>query len=131
MRAVNVGITHDDDAPVAQLRHVEVLINPYPNSRNDILDLLIFEDAVKAHALDVQNFTAQGQDSLEVAITTLFRAATGAITLDEVQFAAVSVLLTAIGELAGEGAVEHVFTLDEVAGGTGGFAGAGRGETLV
>ena len=72
MRTVNVGVAHDDDATIAQLGHVEVLTDANADGGNDVLDLLVFQHLVQASTLDVENFTAQRQDGLEMAVTTLF-----------------------------------------------------------
>src|SRR5579859_6911634 len=120
--AVNVGVAHDDDAAIAQFGHVEVLVDAYADGGNDVFDLFVFENFVESDAFDVEDFTAQGQYCLEMPVTPLFRTSACGIAFDQVEFAAVGAFLTTVGEFAGEGGVEHVFALDEVAGGTGGLA---------
>ena len=72
MRPVNVGVAHDNDATVAQFSDIEAFVNTRANGRDDILDFLVFQDFVQSHTLDIQDFTAQWQDGLEVAVTALF-----------------------------------------------------------
>src|SRR5579884_4229804 len=60
VRAVHVGIAHDDDAPVAQLRQVEVLTNSDAKRGNDVLDLFARQHAIQSRALDVEDFATQG-----------------------------------------------------------------------
>src|SRR6266487_427278 len=131
VRAIYIGVAHDDDTTVAQFRHVEVFINANTDGGNDILDLLIFEDLVESHALNVQDLTTQWQDGLKVAVAPLLGRATCGIALDEIEFATIGASLAAIGELAGQRRVQHVFALDEIFGGTGCLAGTGGGETFV
>src|SRR5579885_1200643 len=129
--AVHVGVAHDDDAPVAQLRHVEVFAHPHAERGNDVLDLFARQHTVQPRPLDVEDFAAQGQDGLEVAVTALFRAPTGTVSLHQIQFAAIRPFLGAVGEFAGEGGIESVFARDKFAGGAGRFASAGGEETFV
>ncbi len=71
MRSVNVGVAHNDDATVAQFGDIEVFVDARTNSRDDILDLIVFQDFVQSHALHIKDFTAQRQDSLEVTVASL------------------------------------------------------------
>src|SRR5579884_3495263 len=64
-------------------------------------------------------------------VAPLFRASSSAIALNQVQLAAIGMFLRAIGQLAGEGAVEDIFALDEIAGGAGGLASAGGELALL
>jgi hypothetical protein len=103
MRAVHVGVGHDDDLVVAQLADVE-LVPPDPGAErgDERADLLATEHPVEARAFDVQDLAAQRQDGLVVARPALLGRAAGAVTLDEEQLGLGRVLFLAIGELAGE-----------------------------
>src|SRR5712692_7060854 len=79
MRPVNVGVAHDYDATVAQFGDVEVFVDARADGRDDVLDFLVFQDFVQSHALYVEDFTAQGQDGLEVAVASLLCATTSRI----------------------------------------------------
>ncbi len=58
--AVDVGVAHDDDAVVAQLRDVEVVgAHPGPERGDDVADLLGGERLVEARLLHVQDLAAQ------------------------------------------------------------------------
>src|SRR5215469_4228625 len=101
MRTVNISVTHQDNAAIAQLRHVEVLAHAYPYSRDDIFHLFIGEHLIEPGTLDVEYFTTQGQDGLEAAVTALLRTPARAVSFHKVEFAAVGASLRAVGELAG------------------------------
>ena len=135
MGAVDVGVGHDDDPVVAQLRDVEAVADPLdPGAEGDDQrpDVLARDDLVEARLLDVEELAAQRQDRLEPAIAALLGRATGRVALDDVELAAGGVALLAVGELAGQRqAVEGALAEDEVAGLAGGVAGAGRRQALL
>lgn len=56
--SVNVGVAHDNDAAITQLRHVEVFVDTNTDGGDNVLDLFTLEYPVKADALNVQDFTA-------------------------------------------------------------------------
>ena len=72
VRTVNVCIGHDDDLVVARLGDVEVAAvtgtrrDAAANRGDQRLDGVARERAMVAHALDVQNLAAQGQNRLDV-----------------------------------------------------------------
>jgi hypothetical protein len=83
VRAVHVGIGHDDDLAVAQLGGVEIV---FADARADGGDqapnFLMAEHFVVARFFDVEDFTFEGQDGLEPAVATLFRGAAGGFAFD-------------------------------------------------
>ena len=115
MGAINIGIAHNHDTTIAQPCNVELLANPHADRRNDIFDLLVFQHLVEARTLHIQDLTAQRQDSLEVAVASLLGGATRRITLDQVQFAAVSVFLRTVGKFARQRRVQSVLALNQLA----------------
>ena len=129
MRAVHVRVRHDDDAVVAQLVGVEFLAADAGAERRDQrADLLAAEHLVEARALDVEDFSAQGQHGLEGAVAALLGGAAGRIALDEQDLAFRRIALLAIGELAGQRRdIERAFAAGELASLAGSFA---RGRRL-
>jgi len=129
VRAVDVGIGHDDDLVVAQPRDVDVVLvvaaaDPHAERRDDGLDLLVLQDLVEAGLLDVEDLAAQGQDGLVAAVTALLGGASRGVALDEVELACGRVLLLTVGELAGQGRdLEGALSPREFLGATGRFAG--------
>ena len=73
VRAVHIGIGHDDDAVIAQLlRLVFILANTGAQSSNQRDDFLRRNQFVKACFFDVENFALEWQDRLKFAIASLF-----------------------------------------------------------
>ena len=128
MGAVDVGVGHDDDPVVAQLREVEAVVDAFdagPQGDDQRPDVLARNDLVEARLLDVEDLAAQRQDGLEAPIATLLRRATGRVALDDEQLAARGIAFLAIGELAWQRQpVERALADDEVAGLASGLAGA-------
>ena len=89
MRAVHVGVRHDDDAVVAQLADVEAALlrlaaaDAGAQRGDQRADFLAAQHAVEAGALDVQDLALQRQDRLELAVASLLGRAAGAVTLDD------------------------------------------------
>ena len=89
VRAIDVGIGHDDNLVVTQLVDIGLAIalainaEAYTDRLDDVHDRLCLEDAMPLNLLYVQNLTTQRQDSLEVTVTTLLGRTTGGVTLDE------------------------------------------------
>ena len=72
MAAVDVGVAHDDDPVVAELRDVEI---GGPDARaergDDVADLLRGERLVQPRLLDVQDLATQRQDGLDGSVSSL------------------------------------------------------------
>src|SRR5947209_20163732 len=98
MCTVNISVAHNDDTPVAQFCHIELLTEADADSRNNILDLLVFQHLVQAGPLDIEDLTSQGQDGLEVAAAALLGGTASRIALHQVELTAVSVFLGAVGQ---------------------------------
>ena len=124
VRAVDVGVRHDDDLVVAQLVRVEVVPPDAGAERRDQrADLLAGQHLVEARPLDVQDLAAQRQHGLIFAVAALLGRAAGRIALDQEQFGERGVALLAIGELAGQvGDIERALAAGEFARLAGRFA---------
>ena len=86
MRAIHVGISHDDDAVIAQLLDVKfVSTNRRTQGRNQRGDLLGRKHFLEARFFDIQHLAAQWQNRLKLAITPLLGRATGGIALNDVE----------------------------------------------
>ena len=92
VRTVHVGIGHDDDSTVAQLRHVEtalflfaVAIDPVftrfadarANGGDHRLDLRVLEKLIFARLFNVDQLSANRKDRLITAIASLLGGAAG------------------------------------------------------
>ena len=126
VRAVHVGVGHDDDLAVAQLGGVEiVLADARADGRDQRADFLVAQHLVVARLLDVENLSFERQNRLEAAVAPLLGGAAGGFTLHQEQLATFRVLLLAVGQLAGQTAgIECALAPREVARLAGGFAGA-------
>jgi hypothetical protein len=141
VRAVHVGVGHDDDAVVAQLVDVEVVaalpVRRWPcrcrcPGGDQREDFVAGQQLFVAGFFHVQDLAAQGQDGLEFAVAALLGRAAGGVTLDDVDFAHRRVFFLAVGQFAGQAhAVEHAFAAGHFAGLAGGFAGAGGFDDLA
>ena len=104
VRAVDVGVGHDDDAVVAQLVDVVFILAEAGAERGDQRDdFLRADQLVESGSLDVQDLAAQRKDRLELAVAALLGRAAGRITFDQVELAQRRIALLAIGELARQG----------------------------
>ena len=140
VRAIHVGVGHDDDAVVAQFGHVEIIVAGAATGLADAgtqggdqrQNFIAGEQLFIARFFHVQNLAAQRQDSLEFTVTALLGAAAGGVALHDVDFAQRRIFFLAVGQLAGQAhAVEHAFASRHVAGFAGGFAGTRRFNDLA
>ena len=103
MRAVDVRVGHDDDLVVAQLLDVEVVAADAGAERGDEgSDLFASQHLVEARALDVEDFSAQRQHGLVLAVAALLGGAAGRVALDDEDLGLGRIALLAVGELAGQ-----------------------------
>ena len=105
MRAVHIGVGHDDDLVIAGLGAVEILANAAAQRRNQRLNLRVAEHAVQACALHIQNLAAQGQNGLVGAVAALLRRAPRRNALDQKELALRRIALLAIRQLARQAVV--------------------------
>ena len=86
--AVHVGIGHDDDAVVAELGDIEVVLaDAGAQGRDQGADLLGGDHLVETGLLHVEDLSLERQDRLEFPVPSLLGRAAGGITLDQVEFA--------------------------------------------
>ena len=108
--AVHIGVGHDDDAAVAQLRQVEAAFilavavfarfaDAGADGGDHRLDLRVFEKLIFARFLHVDELAANRQDRLVTAVAALFRRASGGIALHDVKLGQFRVAFRAIGQL--------------------------------
>ena len=138
MTTVHVGVRHDVDAMIAQLRHIEPallrLTRPDAGAEcgDQRPDLLTAEHAVEPGALDVQDLTLQRQNSLELAVPALFGAAAGAVALDDEDLGLGRIPLLTIRQLTRQAAdIQHALTPGQFTGAAGSLTGAGRVHHLL
>src|SRR3990172_3936114 len=130
--AVDVGVGHDDDAVIAQLGEVELLVDAGAQGLDHRHDLDVAEDLVEARLLDVENLALDREDRLEAAVAAALGRAAGRDALDDEHLAVLRVAVRAVGQLAGEHrAVEESLADDEVARFARRLARPRRGDALL
>ena len=132
VRAVDVGVGHQDDAVVAQLvRVVFVLADAGAERGDQRADFRAAEHAVEARAFHVEDLALERQDRLRLAVAALLRRTAGRVALDDEQFGQRRILFLAVGELAGQaGDIERALAAGEVARLARGFARTGGVDDL-
>ena len=113
MRAIDVGIGHDDDLIVAQFLDVSFAIalaidtKTYANGLDDVHHRFGFEHAMPLYLLHIQYLSTQRKDSLEMAVAALLGRTTCRVTLDEEDFALLRILIRTVGQLSRQATTRH------------------------
>ena len=108
MRAVDIGVRHDDDLVIPQLADIELVAPDAGAHRgNQRADFLRPQHPVEARPLDVQDLAAQRQYSLVLTGPALFGRPSGAVALYQEQFGLGGILFLTIGQFAGQGGDVH------------------------
>ena len=98
---VHVRVRHDDDAVIAQLGRIVLLLADAAAERRDQgADLGRRQHLVEARPLHVQNLALERQDGLKPPVAALLGGSAGGIALDQEQLRERRVLLLTVGELA-------------------------------
>src|SRR5215831_4740433 len=72
MRPIHIGVSHDDDAVIADLLNIKIVTtNDSPKSSDEYLDLLTTEHLFQACLLDIENLPPQREDRLKIPVTPL------------------------------------------------------------
>ena len=103
MCAVDIGIRHDDDLMITQLRDIEILVDARSERRDDGRELIVADDLVESRLFDVQHFAPQRENRLNRAVTSALGTAACGITLDDVKLGVFGIFIGAVGKLAGQG----------------------------
>ena len=136
MRAVHVGIRHDDYFVVAQLLNVERPLalagaDAGADRRNHCADLSVLQHLVEARFFHINQLTSNRQNRLKLPVAPLLGRATGGVALHDVQLGVGRIAVGAIGQFARQTAAGHRRFADGVAGFAGRLAGTGCGQTLI
>ena len=103
---IDIGIRHDDYFVVTDLREIEgfrVIFGTegYAQSGKDVTNLFGLKDFVLHSLLDVEDLTAQREDSLVYSVATCLGCTACGVTLDEEEFALGRIFGCAISKFAG------------------------------
>ena len=85
--AVHVGIRHDDDLAVAQLRQIEILTNSGAESGDQGANRIRAQGAVQASLFHVQNLASDRQNCLVFGVASADGRTACGVTLDDEDFA--------------------------------------------
>ena len=103
MLAVDVGIRHDDDLAVAQLRDVEVFADAGAEGGDEGADGVRGQGSVQARLFDVEDLAADRQDRLTLGVAAADGGAACGVALDDEDFALGGRARGAVAQLAGHG----------------------------
>ena len=107
--SVDIGVGHDDDLVVAEILDLEgPLALPGSDSGADggdhRPDFVVLQHLVETSLLDVDEFTADRKDGLELSIAPLLGRATCRVALNDVQLGVGRIPVGTVCQLAGESA---------------------------
>ena len=88
MRAVDIGIGHDDDPLIPQIVGIAFVAHPAAEREREIGDFGICADFVHRGTGDIQDLAADRQDRLRLPVPRLLGGATGTVALDNIKFSA-------------------------------------------
>mmetsp|Transcript_57679 Transcript_57679/g.125258 ORF Transcript_57679/g.125258 Transcript_57679/m.125258 type:complete len:274 (+) Transcript_57679:746-1567(+) len=131
--AVDVGVGHQDDSVVSELRWREfVALESETEAGDECLDLRVLVHRGVVGLLDVEDLPAQRQDGLRLARSPLLGGATRRVSLDDENLRFRGVAGRAVGELARKDArAEHALAPHEIARRLGRLRRLGRRHRLV
>ena len=93
MRAINIGIGHDDNLLIAQPRLVIRRPHAAAQRQHKVGNLLALLHFCCGGIGDIEDFAAQGQNRLVFAVTPLFGTAARAVALDDKKLCALAGVL--------------------------------------
>ena len=132
MRAVDIGICHDDDLVIAQLIDVEILAQSRAERDDDGLELVVAVNLVGAHLFHVEHLAPERQNRLEARVASLRGAAACRVALYDVELGELGVILVAVAQLVGHRrAAEGALAADGLARLARGLARAVGGHRLI
>ncbi len=104
MRAVHIGIGHDDDLVIAKLGNVKILSVPFGKAAAEGvdhgLDLCIGQHLIHGGLLYIENLAPDGENGLEHPVSCHLGRAAGGITLNDKDLALGRIPGFAVGELS-------------------------------
>mmetsp|Transcript_23188 Transcript_23188/g.50021 ORF Transcript_23188/g.50021 Transcript_23188/m.50021 type:complete len:289 (-) Transcript_23188:1384-2250(-) len=131
--AVDVGVGHEDDPVVSQLRGLEVVaLDAEAEAGDEGLHLGVLVHGRVVRLLDIEDLAAEGKDGLRLPRAALLGRAAGGVALYDEDLGEGGVGGGAVGELAGEdGGAEHALPPHELARSLCRLGRLGRGLCLV
>src|SRR6201998_2080981 len=126
VRAVDVGVGHQNDFVIAEFAGVEIVLADAGTQRGDDgADFFVAQHFVVAGLFDVEDFAFEGQDGLVFAIAAHLCGPPGRLPRDDKQFTTSRIALLAISQLPREAArIHRGFAAGKFASLAGGLPGA-------
>ena len=133
VRTVHVRVGHDDDAVIAQLVGVVLILADAGAQHGDQGgDFLRGDELFKTGFFHVQNLALERQDRLELAISSLLGRASRRVAFDQIKLGQGGIFFLTIGQLARQAhAVQHALAARQVTRFARRFAGTGGINDLV
>ena len=136
VRAVHIGVRHDDDLVVAQPVQVEralplAIADARADGRDHRPDFVVLKHPVQARLLHVDELAADRENGLELSVAALLGGAACRVALDDIQLRVHWVAVRAIGQFARQAPTRQRRLAHGLAGLAGRFTGARRVERLV
>ena len=132
VRAVDVGVGHDDDLAVAHGVGVERAPRPGAQHLDERGALAVLEHVADRRLLDIEDLSADRQQRLELDRPGQLGGAQRAVTLDDEQLGALDVVAAAVGELGRQrGRLEGVLAALQLLGLAGGDTRARSADHLL
>ena len=126
VRAVDVGVRHDDDLVIAQFLDREIACAyARPQGRDHHADLFGREHFVEPGLLHVEDLPLEREDGLEAPVASLLGRAAGRVPLDEIDLGELRIALLTVCQFSREcSRVEGSFTPRQIARFPSSFTGA-------
>ena len=102
MRSVHIGIRHDNNPVVAQLRDIKVIVDPCSERRNHGTDLRVAVNPVKSRLLHIQDLSPERKDGLRRPGSRCLGTAACGISLYDKDLTVIRILVRAVRKLAGK-----------------------------
>ena len=99
MRTVDVGIRHNNDFAVTEFGDIKFTADTRAERKNDRNNLRRRINAVEPALFDVEDFAAQRENGLKLAVPPVLGCPAGRISLNEVQLGILHLPFVAVGQL--------------------------------
>ena len=100
VRAVNIGIGHDDNLVITSLLNIKLISNARTNSGNQRSNSVRRKCAVSLYALNVQNLSAKWKNCLDRTVTCHLCRTTCGVTLDDEELSHLCIANRAVCKLS-------------------------------
>ena len=93
MRAINIGISHDNDFVITQFADIKIFMNTGSKCSDHCFDLCIAVDSVQTRLFYIEDLTTQWKDCLCCTVSGSFCGTTRRISLYDVDLTVFRILV--------------------------------------